>query len=134
MGKQFIVVKGYVNVPVRSGKRPKEFLFIPKVVVAHFISTKTLVVKRSLTVDADIAIYDKRLLFILIHGRVRIYDVSGTFYRDLHLQKNASNFVDSLVFLVLVNSRYVAILYRIEKSYTWKTMFTVYKLEALKIS
>ena len=84
--------------------------------------------------------YDRGLLFVLIHGRVRIYDASsGTFYRDLLLQefsfKSEIKWQGSSVFLVSVNSKYVAILYHsIAKSgqNRWKTMLRVYELEALK--
>jgi len=140
--EQFIVVKGYIY-EEREGKRPckgiwpkcrKEPLKKAPVVVAHFISTRTLEVERLLTVDALTAVYDKGLLFVLIHGRVRIYDVSsGTFYRDLLLQKNASNSVCSSQFLVSVNSKYVAILYKAYwRWFGWKTKLWVYELAALK--
>jgi len=140
--EQFIVVKGYVYVPkgpvkTHQGiwtKRRKEPVEKPPVVVAHFISTRTLEVKRSLTVDAEMAVYDKGLLFVLINERVQIYDVSsGIFYRHLILHKNASDWGFSREFQVSVNSKYVAILYRAKsRRNRWKTMLRVYKLEALK--
>jgi hypothetical protein len=131
MDNQFIVVMGYMpEEPIRLPKFNNGPGVMP--LVAHFISTRTLEVKGSLTVDAERAAYDKGLLFVLIHGRVRIYDVSsGTFYRDLHLQKNLHS-VDGW-FEVSVNSKYVAILYTDKSGWIkWKTMLKIYELDALK--
>jgi hypothetical protein len=132
--EQFIVIKGYYE--EGKGILPtcyKEEMKKPTVVVAHFISTRTLAVKRSLTVDADMAVYDKGLLFVLISGRVRIYEASsGIFYRDLLLQKKFSNWYGTQ-FLVSVNSKHVAILFKAYwRWFGWKTKLWVYELEALK--
>jgi hypothetical protein len=136
--EQFIVVQGYVFVPKRprKGIKPKhrkEQLNKPPVVVAHFISTRTLEVIRLLTVDAEMAVCHKGLLFILINERVQIYDVSsGIFYRNLILHENSDS-VDSLEFQVSVNSKYVAILYSAKSERNrWKTMLRLYEVEALK--
>jgi hypothetical protein len=124
--RQFIVIKSYVS------KEPED-----DQLVAHFISTETLVTRKSLTVDAQLAVYDKGLLYVLHNGHARIYDVSsGTFIRDLPLRSERLKNVDSERFLVSANSKYVAIYYvhryPIRNELSSESMLRIYDLEALK--
>jgi len=122
---QFIVVKGYVF------KEPEgNQLF------AHFISTETLVTRKSLTVDAQQAEYDKGLLYVLHSGHVQIYEISsGTFIHDLPLRKKTLKNLHSEWFLVSANSKYVVIYHAhslIMKNELNSESTLIYDMEALK--